>query len=184
MFSSLSKFILKLLGYTISGECPALPKKKVVIAGPHTSYWDFPIGIMVRSAGKLKTKYVGKASLFKPPLGWIMKFLGGIPVDRTKSNNFVDAVVAAYNERDELAVLFAPEGTRRKVDKLKTGFYYVAKEAGIPIVPVIFDIANKSIRWLPMFYPGDNPEEDLLKIQKLFDGVEGFYPENSIGYGK
>ncbi len=184
MTSILSKFILKLLGFKITGEYPELPKQKVVIAVPHTSYWDFPIGILVRSAMKINVKYVGKASLFKPPLGYIMRYLGGIPVDRSKSNNFVDAVVNAYKERPDLTVLFAPEGTRRKVEKLKTGFYYVAKQAGIPILPVVWDIANKDIRWLPMFYPGENPESDLVEIIKLFDGVEGYIPANSIGYGK
>jgi len=180
MLSKLSAFILRLLGYSIEGKYPYHLKKVVLIAAPHTSYWDFPFGLLIRSASKIDVKYVGKASLFKPPLGWIMKPLGGVPVDRSKSNNFVDSVIEIYKEKDEFAVLFAPEGTRKKVEKFKTGFYYIAKGAGIPIVPIAFNFGKKEFRWLDPFYPTDNPEEDLKTLESMFKGIVGFTRDKSF----
>lgn len=180
MLSRLSAFIIKLLGFTIKGEYPYDLKKVVLIAGPHTSYWDFPLGLLIRSAEKIDVKYVGKASLFKPPLGWIMKLLGGVPVDRSKRNNFVDQVINLYKQREKLAVLFAPEGKRRKVEKFKTGFYYIAKGANIPILPIVFDFEHKEIRWLDLVYPTDDATKDLEKIESLYKGVVGYTPKNSF----
>ncbi len=180
MLARISALILKLLGFSIIGEYPYDLKKVVLIAGPHTSYWDFPLGLLIRSAEKIDVKYVGKASLFKPPLGWIMKPLGGVPVDRSKRNNFVDQVVDIYKNREEFAVLFAPEGRRKKVEKFKTGFYFIAKGANIPILPIVFDIANKEIRWLDLVYPSDDAAKDLEKIESLYRGVVGFISENSF----
>lgn len=180
MWSRISGFILKLLGYSIKGNYPRELNKLVVIAAPHTSYWDFPFGLLVRSSMKIDVKYVGKASLFKPPLGWFMKKWGGVPVDRSKSNNFVDSVIKIFDEKEKMTILFAPEGTRKKVEKFKTGFYYIAKGANVPIQPIVFDFGKKEFRWLDLIYPSNNPEKDLEKIQDLFEGVEGWTPENSF----
>lgn len=180
MRARISALIMKLFGLKIVGKYPYHAKKVVLIAGPHTSYWDFPVGLLIRSASKIDVKYVGKASLFKPPLGWIMKALGGVPVDRSKRNNFVDSVVDVFDSKEEFAVLFAPEGTRKKVEKLKTGFYYIAKGAGVPILPIIFDFGNKEFRWLDLIYPTDNVEEDIEKIESLFRGVKGYSSKNSF----
>lgn len=180
MRARISAWILKLLGFKILGKYPYDLKKVVLVAAPHTSYWDFPFGLLIRSAEKIDVKYVGKASLFKPPLGWVMKPLGGVPVDRSKSNNFVDSVIDIFKKRNEFAVLFAAEGTRKKVEKFKTGFYYIAKGAGVPIVPIVFDFGKKEFRWLDPFYPTDNAEEDLKQIESMFKGVVGFTPENSF----
>lgn len=180
MFSGISSFILKLLGFKILGEYPYNVKKKIIIAGPHTSYWDFPVGLLIRSAMKIDVQYVGKAQLFKPPLGWIMKALGGVPVDRSKRNNFVDAVVDQYNQREKITILFAPEGTRRKVERFKTGFYHIARIAKVPILPVVFDISNMEIRWLDMIHPTDNQTSDIEKIESIYKGVVGFYKDKSF----
>lgn len=180
MGSRLSGFILKLLGYSIKGSFPKDLKKLVLIAAPHTSYWDFPFGLLIRSACGIKVKYVGKASLFKPPLGWIMKPLGGVPVDRSKSNNFVDSVIDVFNQKEELIILFAPEGTRKKVEKFKSGFYYIAKGAGVPIQPIVFDFGKKEFTWLDLVHPSDDAEKDLKRIEGLFTGVEGYRPANSF----
>lgn len=180
MLAKLSAFIIKLLGFKIIGKYPYELDKVVLIAGPHTSYWDFPFGLLIRSASKINVKYVGKASLFKPPLGWIMKALGGVPVNRKRRNNFVDSVIDVYNENEKMAVLFAPEGTRRKVEHFKTGFYYIAKGANVPILPIVFDFGKKEFRWLDLVYPSDNAEEDLKKIESLFKGVVGFTKKNSF----
>ena len=180
MWSSLSRLILKVLGYSIKGDYPRDLKKLVVIAAPHTSYWDFPFGLLIRSSMKIDVKYVGKASLFKPPLGWFMKRWGGVPVDRSKSNNFVESVIDIFEEKEELTILFAAEGTRKKVEKFKTGFYYIAKGAKVPILPIVFDFGKKEFSWLDLIYPSEDSEKDLEKIQNLFKGVQGWTPENSF----
>ncbi len=180
MWSRLSGLILKLLGFTIKGEYPRHIKKLVVIAAPHTSYWDFPIGLLIRSVTKAHVKYVGKASLFKPPLGWLMKKWGGVPVDRTKSNNFVDSVIKVFSEKDELAILFAPEGTRKKVERFKTGFYYIAKGANVPILPIVFDFGKKEFIWKDLIYTTDDPKTDLEEIENIYKNVKGFHLENSF----
>lgn len=180
MRSRLSGFILRILGYKVKGEYPRDLKKLVVIAAPHTSYWDFPFGLLIRAYCKIDVKYVGKASLFKPPLGWFMKRWGGVPVDRSKSNNFVDSVIQLFQEKESLTILFAPEGTRKKVEKFKTGFYYIAKGAKLPILPIVFDFGKKEFTWLDLIYPTEDSEADLVKIQNIFKGVQGWTSENSF----
>ncbi len=172
---------LKLGGWEILGEFPHHIKKKVIIAGPHTSNMDFFLGVSLRGVMNFDSHFIGKASLFKPPLGWIMKAWGGVPVDRSKSNNFVDAAAQLFDEREAFSVCFAPEGTRSKVEKFKTGFYYIAKKANVPILPVVFDYKNKKVIWKELFYPTDNAKEDIEKIENIFRGVEGRVKENSFG---
>lgn len=179
MGSRLSGFILKIMGFSIQGNYPKDIKKLVVIAAPHTSYWDFPMGLLIRSKEKVKIKYVGKASLFKPPFGWIMKKLGGVPVDRSKSNNFVDSVIEVFNNKEELVICFAPEGTRKKVESFKSGFYHIAKGAEVPILPILFDFKNKEFRWLDVIYPSGDPEKEIKEIEELFKGVKGYSAEKS-----
>jgi len=176
----LCSHILKMLGWKISGQYPYHEKKLIIAAAPHTSNWDFPLGVLVRCHLKIKAKYVGKDSLFKPPLGWIIKRLGGIPVDRSKSNNFVDGVVSIFERREALTVAFAPEGTRKKVSKFKTGYYYVAKRAKIPIQPMVLDYASKEISFLPLFWPTTDEESDLQFLENLFIGIRGCNPEKSF----
>lgn len=178
----LCKIILKLIGWRVVGDFKPEIKKKLLAAGPHTSNWDFPLGLLVRCSIKQKIQYVGKASLFKPPLGWLIKRMGGIPVERSKSNNFVNAVVNEYNEREKLAILLAPEGTRKKVTKFKTGFYHIARLAKIPILPAVLDFEVKEFRFLPLFWPTDDIEKDLAELENLFKGIKGFHAKNSFHY--
>lgn len=174
------QFILKLFGWKVTGDYPAHIKQKILVAAPHTSNWDFPLGLLVRGVIEDDVKYVGKASLFKGPLGYIMRFLGGVPVNRSRSNNFVDAVVDMFTERKSFSILFAAEGTRKKVDKLKTGFYHIAKQANVPIIPSILDYEKKEFRFLPLINTTSDTEEDLIKIEKIFRGIKGYYPEKSF----
>lgn len=182
MFRRISCFIFfRIMRWKIQGNFPADLNKYVVAAAPHTSSWDFPIGLMLRSILRFTDiNFVGKASLFKPPFGWIFKKLGGYPVDRSKRSNFVDNVIDIFNREPVLKLTLAPEGTRKRVEKLRTGFYYIAKGAGVPIVMVQFDYGNKRIVISPPFYPGDDPAADLEYIASYFRGVKGFYPERSF----
>ena len=180
MFSKISAFILGLFGWKVKIDFEEFPKKYIIAVVPHTSAWDFPIGILTRSIMKQKIKYVAKASLFKFPLGGIMKLMGGVPVDRSKRNNFVDSVVDIFNEREQFAVCIAPEGTRTKVDKLKTGFYYMAKGAEIPILLCRFDYSLREVQIAKPFYTTDDMEADIEFIESYFRGVPGKYPEYSF----
>ena len=146
-----------LFGWKATGSIPEDLKKFVVVAAPHTSAWDFPLGVLARSAMGRDIKFIGKKSLFRPPFGWIMRKLGGYPVDRKKSQNFVDSIVAVYDAHEEFAIALAPEGTRKKVNRFRTGFYYIAKGAGIPIILVRFDYDRKVIEFHPEpFWPTDD----------------------------
>lgn len=177
MFSAISQFILRLWGWTIEGRYPHEVKKMVVIVFPHTSNWDFPVGVLVRSALKADIKYVGKASLFRFPFGGLFRWLGGYPVDRSKNTNFVDAVVDIFNREDRFAITLTPEGTRGKVDKLKTGFYYIALGAKVPIVCVKFDWGRKIVGFSAPFYPTGDYDADIIDILKYYKGVKGYHPE-------
>ena len=181
MFSRLSKFILKLLGWEIMGTVPDDIPKAILIAAPHTSWIDFPCGLLVRSALKLKIGFFGKHTLFKPPFGFIFRALGGIPIDRTQKNSMVENMAREFDKADRLLVSLAPEGTRKKVDQLKTGFYHIAKAAKIPIVMVAFDFEHKQFRFSKPFHTTDDQAADMLYIWNYFKGVKGKVAEYSIG---
>lgn len=175
---SLSKFIFTtLFGWKVVGEFPTDLKKYVIIGAPHTSYWDFVMAILVRSIKNEKINFIGKSSLFKPPFGFIFRWMGGAPVDRSKSNNLVDAIVQVFNSKDEFRLALSPEGTRKKVDGWKTGFYYIAKGAKVPIVLFTFDFGNKQIALSKPFYPTDSVESDFKFFKAYYKNIKGKYPE-------
>lgn len=179
--SRISTWILKCLGWKIVGNIPADLKKFICAVVPHTSNWDFPLGILVRSALNRNVKFIGKHTLFKFPYGFIFYWLGGYPVNRKKSANMVDAVVKIFNEKENFGICLAPEGTRKKVDKLKTGFYHMAKKAGVPIILVQFDYEHKVFVFREPFYPTNDESADFELINNYFKGVKGFNPSLSFG---
>lgn len=176
----ISQFILRLLGWRIAGFPGPPPPKYIVAVAPHTSNWDFPLGLLIRSAVGERIHFLGKHTLFYPPLGWIMRALGGFPVDRRHRGNLVDAVVDIFSRHKRFAISIAPEGTRKKVDKLKTGFYYIAKKAGIPILICTFDYSSRTVTFGPLFNPGDDTEEDMKTITGYFKDVKGKHPEKGL----
>lgn len=181
MFSLLSRFIFWMAGWKITGHYPHELSHVVIAVGPHTSTWDFLIGVLTNSAGKCKANYMGKHTLFKPPFGFIFRWLGGIPVDRSKNHNLVAATVEAFKREPRIHLVIAPEGTRKKVDKLKTGFYHIARLAGVPICLCKFDFAKKEVFFDPeLFYPTDNEAADMAFFWNYFKGVPGGVPENGI----
>lgn len=184
MFSLISRWILRLWGFKIVGTYPRHIKKYLVIVIPHTSWVDFPLGVFVRAAMKAHhIKFLGKKSLFKPPFGWMFKALGGYPVDRSKRTNFVQAVVDLYNEKEAFVIALAPEGTRQKVDKLRTGFYYIALGANVPILMVKMDYGHKEVVWHEdLLYPSGDLEKDLEIVNDFYRGTRGKVPEKSYLY--
>lgn len=144
MLVLVSKFILKILGWSIINEVK-LPKKAIIIAAPHTSNWDFLIARCYTYATKIKVNYLIKSELFYPILGSLIKMNGGIPVYRDNKNKLVDQVVKRFNEEDNFIIAISPEGTRKKVDKWKTGFYYIALKANIPVCLFKMDYKSKEL---------------------------------------
>ncbi len=155
-------------------------KKCIVVAVPHTSWHDFYIGLLIRQVAGVKISFIGKKELFKWPFGWYFRKVGGIPLDRTPGQNKVEAIAKIFEQRDELRVTIAPEGTRKKVTEWKTGFYYIAKAANIPIILITFDFGRKQNVISPPFYPTDDVEADFEYMYSFFKDVKGKVPEYSF----
>lgn len=172
-------FVHTLWGFKRKGDFPKDLKKYIIVAAPHTHWQDFPLGLLIKYSTGISANFIGKASLFKPPFGWLFKALGGAPVDRSKSANRVEAIANIFNSRDQFILGLSPEGTRKKVDEWKTGFYYIAKEAEVPIVMVTLNFGEKEFKISEPYYPTDNKEEDFKFFYKYYEGVKGKIPEFS-----
>ncbi|MEJ0054382.1 MAG: lysophospholipid acyltransferase family protein [Bacteroidota bacterium] len=173
--------VFKVLGWKVRGEMPLSEKKFIIAIAPHTSNWDFLVGVAARSILRIyKAQFLGKSQLFKPPFGWFFRMLGGHPVERTTSQDMVEQVVRIFNRYDKFMLAMAPEGTRRKVEKLRTGFYYIAKGAHVPIVPVGFDFRKKEVVVAAPIYPTDDLTSDLEKITAFYRTITGRNPELGI----
>lgn len=176
----LAKFIyFKVLGWKLNGSFPDVDKC-VVIVVPHTHWLDFFLGLLVRKVVGQEINYIAKKSLFAPPFGWFFRWTGGAPVDRSKNSNMVDSVSRIFNEREVFRFALAPEGTRKKVERLKTGFYHIAKKAQVSLVMVAFDFGKKEVKIGEPFYPTDNMEEDFDRIHQFYKGVTGKVREYSF----
>jgi 1-acyl-sn-glycerol-3-phosphate acyltransferase len=174
----LAKFIFQtLLGWSIDGKFDKNILKTVVIVAPHTSWHDFYVGAFARKILNVQINYVGKKELFNSPLGWYFKWMGGEPIDRKSNQNKVEQIVDIFESQDEFRLAIAPEGTRKKVDRWKSGFYYIAKSANVPITPVSFDYKTKTVTIGDPFYITGNYEKDLIEIKQFFKGVVGKVPE-------
>lgn len=177
----LYKFIFfKLLGWKITGDIPASVKKCVMVVVPHTSWYDFFLGIFTRGILDLEMNFVAKKELFTFPFGYYFKWVGGAPLNRSKNENKVDAIAKIFAEKDVFRLAIAPEGTRKKVKEWKTGFYYIALKANVPIIPVGFDYKNKEVKLFEAFTPTGDKEADFEYLQSLFRGIKGKIPENSF----
>jgi 1-acyl-sn-glycerol-3-phosphate acyltransferase len=166
-------FFIRLGGWKIQGDVPRDLKKYIIAVAPHSSNWDFPIGLAVRSIKRFKSNFLGKKELFKAPFGWLFRKLGGYPVDRSHKTNLVDQVVEIIRTNEHFVIAIAPEGTRKKVDKWKSGFYYIAHKAEIPIVFASFDYPSKTVEFRPPFYPTGDLEKDSKVIMEFFEGKKG-----------
>ena len=171
--------LYKLLGWKAVGSYPKQLKKFVLIAAPHTHWVDFPLAMLYKFAEGMPANFIGKASLFKPPFGFIFKWLGGAPVERSTKSNKVQAIVDIFNSKERFILGISPEGTRKKVEAWKTGFYYIAKGANVPIVMATLDFKNKQVKMSDPYYLSDNIEQDMAYFQDFYEGVQGRIPENS-----
>jgi len=185
MFRFISRLLLTVMGWNTNavGHFPIHVEKCVMIVAPHTSGWDFFIGILYRSLFKLtKSRYLGKKELFKPPFGFLFRWLGGTPVDRSSSNNTVKEVVNMFSSTDELIIALSPEGTRQKVDRLKTGFYNIANQAQVPIVMVGLDFKNKQLVFSEPFHASGDQQKDFDQIIRFFGPIQGKHPELGLSH--
>lgn len=165
---------LRLTGWKIEGSLPPDGQKSVLIAAPHTSNWDLPYTLMVAFVLRLNIYWMGKEQIFKPPFRGLMMWLGGIPVRRESSNNLVAASVQAIRDADgPLQLVVPPEGTRSKVRYWKTGFYYIATGAGVPIVLAYMDYERKLSGLGPVFHPSGDLEADMARIQAFYAPFKG-----------
>ena len=177
---ALSIGFLKLTGWKIEGSLPPNGAKSVLIAAPHTSNWDLPYTLMVAFALRLNIYWMGKHQIFRPPFRSLMMWLGGIPVHRESANNLVAASAAAIKAaRGPLQLVVPPEGTRSKVRYWKSGFYYIALEAEVPIVLAYMDYERKISGLGPVFQPTGNLEADMQTIQAFYKPFKGKNPDQS-----
>jgi 1-acyl-sn-glycerol-3-phosphate acyltransferase len=172
----LARFILLLIGWRTHVIHPHT-SKYVLIGAPHTSNWDFGIMLLLMAANQLPIRFMGKDSLFRGPLGPLMRSLGGIPVNRQERTNLVDQIAAKFEELDDLIIGLAPEGTRSKVSHWKTGFYYIALKARVPIAMAYLDYGNKIIGVGPNFMPSGDLKADFEIIREFYSGIVGRNPK-------
>lgn len=170
--------ILKLTGWKAVGEEIGNPRF-VLIAAPHTSNWDFLLMLLVVLKLRLELYWMGKNSLFPFGIGWLMRWLGGISIDRAKSHNVVNETVRQYRENESLVILIPPEGTRSKVTTWKSGFYHIANNANVPIMMGYIDAATKEAGLADLFHPTGNLKQDIREIRAFYSKKIGLRAENS-----
>lgn len=165
------------MGWQIVGQFDSTIKKSVVAVISHTSWHDFYIGLLVRCILKEKINFIAKKELFMFPFGYYFRWVGGSPLDRTGNKNKVDQVAEVFDKHLEFRLAMSPEGTRKKVDKLRTGFYFIAKKANVPIIPVGFDFSTKTVTIYHAQYLTEDMAADIHKFEKNFIGIKGKNPE-------
>jgi 1-acyl-sn-glycerol-3-phosphate acyltransferase len=175
LHAAFGAFAYRRLGWRFEGAVPDVPKLVAIVA-PHTSNLDFFIGLFAKWALRLEVKFLGKHTLFKPPLGWFMRAIGGIAIRRDASHNVVDQMIDEFAARDKLVLVIAPEGTRKKVTQWKSGFYHIARGARVPILCIAFDWGRKVIRFGPTIEPSGDVEAELPVIRGYFADVKGRRP--------
>ena len=171
--------ILRLFGWRIDPLAPNV-KKCVVVMGPHTSNWDFIIGRMVFAKYNVNGKYLIKKELFWGPMGWFLKSIGGIPVDRANGSNITEQAVQYFKENEKIFLVFTPEGTRSYNPNWKKGFYYIAQRANVPIYIGYMDYEKKIGGFHGEFIPTGNVDADIESLKSILSQYKGKVPENGI----
>ena len=176
MLQFLARVLLKLFGWDAVQGLPKF-KKYVLIAAPHTSNWDFVIAMLAALAIGLRFKWLAKHTLFKNPIRPLLKFFGGVPIDRTVHSSVIDRVAKMFNDSEQIVIGITPEGTRSKTNYWKSGFYYIALSAKVPIYFAYLDYGNKKIGIGDHFFPMGDINEDMKIIWKYYIGIKGKNPE-------
>ncbi|MDM7324153.1 MAG: 1-acyl-sn-glycerol-3-phosphate acyltransferase [Thermus sp.] len=169
-------FLLRALGWRY--HMPPPPAKKYVLIGaPHTSNWDFLVGLLALWALGIRARWLGKRELFRLPLGWLLRLLGGIPVDRSRRTNLVESVAGIFQREEKIAILITPEGTRGRAPHWRTGFYYMALKAGVPIALGYADFRRKEVGIGGYLWPTGDIGRDFQVIRAFYQDKVGLRPE-------
>lgn len=174
----LGRFVLWASGWKVEGQVPDGVPKAVLIAAPHTSNWDFVFALAAGWALGLRIRWLGKDALFKPPLGWLLRPLGGLAVDRSKPHGMVGEVARSFREVDAMLLMVPAEGTRSRRDYWKSGFYFMAKEAGVPILAGYLDYGRKVASTGIPLQPSSDVRADMDVLRAHYDGRVGAHPQH------
>ena len=175
----LGSVILKSVGWSFKGSLPQ-HSKMVIAVGPHTSNWDFFLGVAVLFALRIKIRFLGKHTIFVPVVRNILYWLGGIPVDRRAKHGVVDRVVSEFNHSSSMILALSPEGTRSPIYPWKTGFLNIAHKASVPVVLIGFDFARKQIVFGPSITVSGDFQVDMEKVYRFYASVTPKYPHNAV----
>jgi 1-acyl-sn-glycerol-3-phosphate acyltransferase len=175
--TALGNGCLKLAGWKHLGQPPAMPKC-VVVAAPHTSNWDFVLMLLVSLARRKRFGWAGKHTLFRPPFGAIMRALGGVPIDRNARRGATQQLVSAFERADRLTLVITPEGTRQRTEHWRSGFYHVARLAGVPIVLGLLDYRTQEAGFGPTLVPTGDVTRDMDQIRAFYAGRTGRRPDH------
>lgn len=173
---AVSGFILRMIGWRVL-DLPVRPERAVVVVYPHTSNWDFVIGVLAKTVLRLNIRWIGKDALFRGAMGPYMRWLGGIPVNRKQPAGFADRIARELNEGEPFLLAITPEGTRSRTPGWKSGFYRIARAAGVPVVIAVIDYAGKRIGLLTTIELTGDEDADMARIADLYHGCRGKRPE-------
>lgn len=173
---ALARETLRLMGWKVIGDLPT-SGKYIVCGAPHTSNWDFFFFIVVEWLFGVRLRFMAKHTLFRPPAGWILRRMGGIPVNRGTHHDFVSYVADEFAKHENLAIVVPAEGTRGRADYWKSGFYFMAKSAGVPIILGTLDFAKKEIDFTQRLIPGESVRDDMDRVRAVYADVQGKHPE-------
>ena len=176
MLSVLSKFILRMLGWTLDKNLPS-QKKYVLVGAPHTSNWDLPLGLLYMFAQGIRFQWIGKHTIFRGPARAILKSIGGIPVDRRVRSGVIAQMGKRFDAHENMILLIAPEGTRSRTSYWKTGFYYIALQAKVPIILGYLDYKEKKMGIGCPFFPSGDIEKDIEIVRTFYRSKTGRHPE-------
>ena len=174
----ISIVMLKIIRWRVIGSLPEGQRKYVLIVAPHTSNWDFILFVFAVSVLRLQPSVLIKSTLFVGPLGWLLRYCGAIPVNRTQANSLVDYIAGIYAEREEFVLIITPEGTRSANPNWKRGFHHVARQAEVPVLVVYVDSAIRTIGIEGLMEPSDDVDADINKLKQFYDSKSGLKPKN------
>jgi 1-acyl-sn-glycerol-3-phosphate acyltransferase len=178
VLAALGWIFLRLLGWRVEGSLPAGVRRAVVIAAPHTTNWDLPYMLAVSYVLGVRPSWLGKRELFRAPFGGLMRWLGGIPVDRDRRMNLVEQAAERLRDAEHLFLVIPPSGTRSRAPHWKSGFYHIARTARVPIVCAFLDYATKTGGIGPVFVPSSDLGSDMERLRLFYRDIRGKYPDN------
>jgi 1-acyl-sn-glycerol-3-phosphate acyltransferase len=168
----LCRYLYTRCGWRVAGEIPNAPKLVAIVA-PHSTNWDVVWGLLFKVGIRLNVRFIGKREAFFWPLGSLLRAFGGIPIDRSAAHGVVGEMRQMFDGNERFWLALAPEGTRKKVHKWKSGFWHIARDAGVPILPAYFHYPERTIGFGPLFYPSDDLQADMAKLREFYRPWQG-----------